>query len=277
MLVTEDGELELPEALPDWDYQMDVRLCRSVRVDLDRAHAESGLADDAPLTLATVWTATGSNLRGPGHRVSVEGSGIVSVDVEFLLHGTDLGGILLIDTALVLAEGRTNGPPSAPRRAGSILWSERRSLRLQGDAAQFPIAVIDFANTSFPDHAAWHLQIGENMHAATMGSLLLLINEQNAATATAFKSAAGPRPVDKIVLSAVYADVARIMIEHALRHDEFTDDSQFADDTLGSDLLMLFHALFPTSSINDLRLRLTQSPSLFASELQAAVRIFEVV
>ncbi|GLX04435.1 hypothetical protein [Microbispora sp. NBRC 16548] len=276
-LVTEDGDMPLHESLSDWDYQMDLRLRRKVQVDVDRARAETGLSPETALTLAIVWTATGSNLRGPGARRRIEGGGLQQVEITTNLRGSDLGGVLMLDTVLVLPEALTTGGPSSPRRGGSVLWSDRRSLRLQGDAPQFPMAVIDFAKTSFPESAAWHLQIGGTLHGAAMGSLLLLVNEKNAATATAFQNAAKPRPVDKVVLSAVYADVARVMIEHALRHEEFEDEAVFSDDTLGSTLLSLFHRLFPGSSINDVRLRFNHSPSLFSSELQAAVKIFEDV
>ncbi|MEV4062203.1 hypothetical protein [Nonomuraea dietziae] len=272
--MTEDGDLPLPESLPDWDYQMDLHLRRKVHVDLDRARSEAGLPPETTLALAATWTATGSNLRGPAYRIRLEGSGPGEIEMVTYHRGSDLGGILVLDTALVLAEALASGTSSAPRRAGSVLWSDRRSLRLQGDAPQFPMAVIDFAKTSFPASAAWHLQISGNLHGATMGSLLLLVNEQNIIAATAFKNAAKPRAIDKVVLSAVYADAARIMIEHALRHDDFRDGATFPDDTLGSTLLSLFHQLFPGSSINDVRLRADRSPSLFASELQAAVKIF---
>jgi hypothetical protein len=137
------------------------------------------------------------------------------------------------------------------------------------------MAVIDFANTSFPARAAWHLQISGNLESAAMGSLLLLINEKNTATATAFENAARPRPVDKVVLSAVYADAARTMLEHALAQAEFTDDADFPDDSLGMTCVALFDKLFPQRTIIDIRLLREQSPSLFASELQAAVKIFE--
>lgn len=275
-LVTEDGEVPMPEALPDWDYHMDLHLRRSVRVDLDRARSESGLPIDAALMLAAVWTATGSNLSGPAQHMRMTGAGTTTIVLDITLRGSDLGGLLLLDTALVLAERRTDSRPSSPRRAGSVLWSRRDALRLQGDAPQFPMAVIDFARTSFPDSAAWHLQISGSLESATMGSLLLLVNEKNTVTATAFENAGKPRPVDGIVLSAVYADAARSMIEHALGIDEFAEDSDFPDGSLGATLLSLFARLFPGQSITDVRLRRRQSPALFASDLQAAVKIFEV-
>ncbi|MFD3919899.1 hypothetical protein [Streptomyces sp. NPDC058595] len=275
-LVTEDGEVPMPEALPDWDYRMDLRLRRTVRVELDRARSQSGLPADTALMLAVVWTATGSNLSGPAQHERLSGSGTTTVTLDVTLRAADLGGLLLLDTALLLAERRIDARPSSPRRAGSVLWSRRESLRLQGDAPQFPMAVIDFARTSFPDDAAWHLQISGSPESATMGSLLLLVNERNPVTATAFENAGRPRPIDRVVLSAVYADAARSMVEHALGLDEFVEDADFPEGSLGATLQSLFDRLFPGQSITDIRLRRSQSPALFASDLQAAVKIFEV-
>ncbi|WP_328326918.1 MULTISPECIES: hypothetical protein [unclassified Streptomyces] len=275
-MVTEDGDIAMPEAVPDWDYQMDLHLRRTVRVDTDRARAQSGLPDDAALILSTVWTATGSNLSGPAQHERLVTGGTCVVQLDARLRGADLGGLLLLDTALVLAERRNDVRASAPRRAGSVLWSDRVSLRLQGDAPQFPMAVIDFTRTSFPDAAAWHLQISGALESATMGSLLLLVNEKNTVTATAFENAGKPRPVDRVVLSAVYADAARIMIEYALGHEEFVEGADFPDGSLGATLLSLFAQLFPDQLITDIRLRRSQSPALFASDLQAAVKMFEV-
>lgn len=275
-LVVEDGEVALPKALPDWDYHTDLRVRRHIRIDVDQARRQSGLPEDAPLLISVVWTATGSNLSGPAQHMRLTGAGTVTTEFDVLLHGSDLGGLLLLDTALLLADRRNDARPSSPRRAGSVLWSDRSELRLQGDAPQFPMAVIDFARTSFPDDAAWHLQISGGMEHATMGALLLLVNERNAVTATAFQNAARPRPVDRIVLSAVYADAARTMIEHALTDDDFGEDADYPDGSLGATLLSLFDQLFPGQSITDVRLRQRQSPALFASDLQAAVRIFEV-
>lgn len=275
-LVLEDGELPLPEALPDWDYKMDLHMRRSVQLDLGRARMQSGLPTNAALMLSAVWTATGSNLSGPAQSVLLGEAATSTVKFDFRLRGTDLGGLLLLDTALVLAERRSDARPSSPRRAGSVLWSDREALRLQGDAPQFPMAVIDFARTSFPDDAAWHLQISGSLESATMGALLLLVNERNTVTSTAFQNAGKPRPVDRIVLSAVYADAARVMVEHALAHEEFVEDADYPDGSLGATLVSLFDQLFPEQLITDIRLRQRQSPALFSSDLQAAVKIFEV-
>lgn len=275
-LVVDDGEVPLPEALPDWDYQMNLGLRRSVEVDLDAIRKQTGLPNGTALSLAVIWKSTGSNLSGPARQVRLTESGTTTVELDVLLRGADLGGLLLLDTVLVLAERRPDARPSSPRRAGSVLWSDRAELRLQGDAPQFPMAIIDFSRTSFPDHAAWHLQITGDLSSATMGALLLLVNEQNTVTATAFKNAAHPGPVDRVVLSAVHTDAARVMLEHALADEDFYDEADFPDNSLGATMLSLFDRLFPGQSIADVRLRRQHSPALFASDLQAAVKIFEV-
>ncbi|CAM5727397.1 hypothetical protein STENM223S_07586 [Streptomyces tendae] len=66
-----------------------------------------------------------------------------------------------------------------------------------------------------------------------MGSLLLLVNERNSTTANAFQKASKPGFVDRIVLSAVYADAARIMVEHALTQDDFTEDTDSPEGIAG--------------------------------------------
>lgn len=275
LLQIDGDELPLPEAYPHWDYQTTLFLRREIRVDRARAIAESRLAPETDLALAAVWTSSGSKLRGPVMRTAVPDSGTVELRAE--LPGSDLGGTLALDTFLVLARRRHgNDRPIAARRGGSVLWSDRTQIRLQGDAPQFPIAIVDFAKTNYPDAAAWHLEIG-NLDAATMGSLLLLVNERQPVIAEALQRAGNPRPQDKIALAMLRVDVARTMVDHALHQPEFDDESEYPDETIGATLQELFERLFPGRSVTDIRLRAEQSPNVFASELQAAAKIFEGV
>jgi hypothetical protein len=275
-LLTVDGdEMPLPESYPNWDYQTHLRLRRSVQIDRERALAESRLAPDTDLILAAVWTSTGSRLRGTAMRVIVPESGAVELRAD--LSGSELGGVLQLDTVLALSRRRHGTDrPVAPRRAGSVMWSDRSQIRLQGDAPQFPIAIIDFTKTNYPDSAAWHLEIGTNLEAATMGSLLLLVNERHTMITAALRRAGKPSPQDKLVLAILHADVARTMVDFALRHAEF-EDIDYPDETIGATLHELLGRIFPERSLTDIRLRAEHSPNLFASEIQDAVKIFEGV
>ncbi|MEV0851765.1 hypothetical protein [Nocardia fluminea] len=273
-MVVDGAEMSLPDHLPHWDYQTSLALRRVVHIDLERALAESTLAPGTELVLAAVWTSTGSKLRGTLSRVVVPANGEVELRADLV--GADLGGVLMLDTALVLARRRHGADrPVAPRRGGSVLWSDRTQIRLQGDAPQFPIAIVDFERTNYPGDAAWHLEIGTDLDVATMGSLLLLVNEKKTLIAEALQRAGSPRLQDKMALSMLYADVARTMVDHALRIGEFDDDANYLDETLGATLQELFGRLFPGRSITDVRLAAQESPNLFASQLQAAVKIFE--
>lgn len=275
ILVVEGQTFDLPEELPDWDYQTNLTLRNEVHVDLDAVYASTGLTPDAKLSLVVVWTATGSGLRGTAERVPLSGGGTHTVEIDIELSGTQLGGLLTLDTQLVLAQSLDNGAIATPRRGGSILWTHRRTLHLQGDASQFPIAVVDFAATQLPAESAWHVQLSGELNTATMGALLLLINEQKKSVVTAFQNAASPRAIDKVYLSAAYADIARTMVEHALADPDFDLETDYAEDSLGTTLQSLVSGLFPGISVGHLRQRREQSPNLFATEIQAAVSIFE--
>ncbi|MGW6334223.1 hypothetical protein [Nocardia rhamnosiphila] len=273
-MVLDGDEIPLPEAYPNWDYQTDLTLRREVRIDRPGVLAKSGLAPDAELVLAALWTSTGSKLRGTVVRSAVPESGIVELSGTVV--GSHLGGTVLLDTVLVLSKRRHgNDRPVAPRRAGSVMWSDRSRIRLQGDAPQFPIAIVDFSRTNYPDTAAWHLEIGSTLDSATMGSLLLLVNERYPVITEALQRAGKPTPQDRMALAMLHADVARTMVEHAIRHPEFDGDVDYLDETIGATLQELLVRLFPGRSLADIRLRAEQAPNVFASELQAAVRVFE--
>lgn len=271
-----DGQSEaLPDALPHWDYQTSLDLERQVEIDLDAIWQTVRLREDARVGLSVVWASSGSGLREPAGSVPLGISGTSTVLVRTQLPGDRLGGTITLRTLLTVLDPGSAGDSLAPRRAGSILWSDEVRIRLQGDAPQFPIAVVDFAKTSFPDNATWHLDLGTQLEAASMGTLLLYISESKKAVVQAFKNAASPRPSDRLILSAVYADIARVMIETGLNHPDLTDDTTYEEDTLGRTLQNLIWSMFPGRTIADLRQLREHSPNQLATQIQAAVGIFE--
>ncbi|MGO4200618.1 hypothetical protein AB4Z09_02460 [Rhodococcus sp. TAF43] len=272
-----DASFDLQDHLPDWDYNTDLSLTRIVDVDLDQLRSDTGLPSGANFALSVVWSASGSGMRAPAFREVLAGTGVRRVAIRTTLRGSDLGGTLTLDTILTLARDQGDVAAFAPRRGGSLLWSDSQSLRLQGDAPQFPIAIVDFASTPYPAEAAWYVKVGANMHAATMGSLLLLVNEANVPASTAFKNASSPRPVDMAIISSTYNDVARTLIEHALINAEFDDETSYPEDSLGMMLQSLIQMRFPDESFEDLRRQRDNSPTAFSARVQASVKIFEEI
>ncbi|TWH16654.1 hypothetical protein L618_002200000640 [Rhodococcus rhodochrous J45] len=267
--------LEVGDHIPDWDYNTNLSLSRRIHVDVGRLNEEVALPMGTEFAISVVWSASGSSQRAQAYREVVSGEGTTKVAAEFMLVGADLGGTVELETFLTLAEDLNDAPDFAPRLGGSVLWTDSKVIRLQGEAPQFPIAVVDFAATDFPEDAGWYLQIGRNLEGAAMGSLLLCINEANSGAANAFKNAGNPQVVDAAVVSAVYADVARTLIEYALTNPEFDDESEFPEDSLGAILQGLVQRYFPDSSLDDLRKQRENSPAWFSSAVQGAVRVFE--
>ncbi|NIK58248.1 hypothetical protein [Kribbella shirazensis] len=278
VLALGDELIPMPDRLPDWDYQTNLVIRRDVEIDTKSLRVGAGLSPDVPLALAVVWTASGSGLKAAGYRTALSGPDRDVCQVEVRIPGTEVGGRLTLETAVVLDSRNVEQTAATPRRAGSVLWRDSHEVQLQGDAPQFPISVIDFGKTSFPNDAAWHVQISTNLMSATMGGMILLVNERNLATVRALQNAARPRTVDKAILSAVYCDVARTMVEHGLRSDELVDgDTSYPEGTLGATIVSLLDRFFPGVSREDLKLRMEHSPTHFASELRAAVRLFEEI
>lgn len=273
-LNTPDGEIPVPEYFEGWDYNTQIHLRRRATVDVDGIRAQTGLPLDAALALTTVWSASGSNLTGPGQCHALPESGSVSLNLDLKLDSTSLGGVLTVSTQAVLTRSRPAGLIGSPRRAGSILWVDLLSLRLQGDDSQFPMAIVDFANTSYPDSAGWFLQIDRNLDASAMGSMLLLVNERIPIIERAFRNASKPREVDFAVLSAVRADVTRQLIEHALNLHEFQDGVAFDEETLGAVLLDVFQTAFPGESIAAVKARRVNDANYFSTDVQSTALPF---
>lgn len=264
----------LPSALVDWDYQTDLELECSIDIDLNRVREATGLPPEAELALTTVWTSSGSGLRMLAHRITLQGDGVRTVQPAFTVLGRESGGVLTLDTQLVLARRLDNPDPTVPSRAGSVLWRTRAQLRLQGDASQFPMAVVDFLDAGYPADAPWHLEIGRNLEAATMGALLLLVNSRTTLVLEALRKAKKATPAERMIQSALRQDVTRLMIEHVLDHDELDDDSTFEPGTLGHTLLGVVYTHFPETDVTSLRSVRHGDPALLSTRIQDAVGLF---
>lgn len=270
----DNAPVPLPSALVDWDYQTDLGLECSIEVDLDKVRGTCGLPPEAELALTIVWSSSGSGLRMLAHRITLRGAGVRTVQPAFTVLGRESGGVLTLHTQLVLARRLDNPDPTGPRRAGSVLWRTLTQVRLQGNASQFPMTVVDFLDAGYPADAPWHLEIGRNLEAATMGALLLLVNSRTTLVLEALRKANKATPAERMIQSALRQDVTRLLIEHALDHEELEDDSTFEPDTLGHTLLGVVRTHFPETDVASLRSIRHGDPALLSTRIQDAVGLF---
>ncbi|WP_305787361.1 hypothetical protein [Symbioplanes lichenis] len=266
-----DDEREAPASLPDWDYQTRLRLRRRMTIDAVACRAATGLVVGHPLAISVRWHATPSLLRGAVAWVPLRDD-VHEYDVDFDIAGERLGGVVHVETMIVLAAAGERRPAVA-HLAGSSLWNDVLDIRLQGDAPLFPIALIPFSGSSLPHRAAWFLELGADLTASALGAIQLLVNQEHRRIADAVAKAASPNDVDRAVLSALRSDIVRTMLERALGEEEFSMAEDYGKDTLGSVLQGLVRTYLPDHLEDDLleirRIR-SADPPLFAAMTQAA-------
>ena len=270
------GELtELADDLPDWDYDTVLPLRRTLVVDGARARKEAGLEDDADLAVSVRWTASGSLLRGRAWQEQVPPTDGVELAVEFDLPGRDLGGTLTLDFVLVLTDPGSTTSRIAPRRPGSVLWADRRDVRLRGDATQFPIVVTDFAEVGYPSDAPWMLDVNGGLEDAALGSLLLLVNEKRKSVVDVVTGrAAGDPARSAAVLSMLRSETLRGLVERAVVDEAFDVSADYPTGSTGAVLQAVLRQHFD-DDLESLRREHTQEPAYFAARIQAAAGLLK--
>lgn len=267
---TIDGTEEFPQELPDWNYDTVLSICRPVHIDGLRARRLSGLTDDAEIDLTVRWASSSSALRGRAWRTAVPARDGVELRIEVELGGHELGGVLELDTILTLRRATERLSPAAARRPGSLLWGDKFSVLLQGDAVLFPLAVADFHDLPYPTKASWYLEMGDDLEAAALGSILLLANERREVIVNALTAAGSPSGADCRVLSTLRTGVQRALIERALTDEDFVDDTEYPTGSLGALLAAVLRVTFPAFSLEALRRERVAEPALFTSRIQDA-------
>jgi len=273
MLLDEGGEREAPPYLDGWDYNTQLQLRRNIRVETAVVCNETGIAASAPLLIVVSVFSTSTWLR----RTVFSDWLAQPVDertLEITIDGDELGGTLRLSTAVLLAAEHATRSPFTAHLPTSILWHDRTEIRLQGDAPLFPISVVDFSAAGFEPGAGWHLEIGTDLAAPLHAAIRLYLNRADPVVVGAFARAAAPAPEDTAVLRAVRADVARVMIEHALNQDELRSDGEWEPESLGFALRRLLDRYFPHADLDAVLLQRVEHPGDFSTELFGRLGVF---
>jgi hypothetical protein len=274
MLKAGDELREAPPYLDGWDYNTVLNLTREVQVNVADVRGQANLSPEMSLALSVSAFSTSTWMRKHvfSHALTAD---VEDVTIEVALAGEDLGGNLRLSTSIALSTWGRSEEPFVAHLPGSVLWADRYEIRLEGDAPLFPISVIDFDRAGFPPGAGWHLDIAKDLAAPLHASLRLYLNSADSAVVAAFTNAGNPRPEDRMVTRAVFADVARVMVEHALSEDDLRDTGQWDENSLGFALQNLLRRFFPHSDdLGAARDHRIEHPSDFSTELFAQIKVF---
>lgn len=268
---------EVAGRISHWDPVTDLELTRAATVDLDAIRSKCALGSDSAFAMLAVWrTPTRTRLGGAGTPVELGLlDGVVRAPIAVRVPGRESGGRLDLTTRLVLRTAGSTATPISPRRAGAILWTETERVMLEGSAARFPTAAVDFSEVQrVPDLAAWYLDWNvDDLAHPVMGGLRLLLNRANPRIVSAVRSATDDVSAP-LIRSIIRSDVARQLVRGAFTSEEFTaSPDSFPEDSVGRLIRDLITTIWPGIPVDAVRARALQNPSRFDAEVQAALEV----
>jgi hypothetical protein len=259
-----DGRVE------HWDPDLLLRLDRRLTVDIGLLVSTTGSAGPEGLAVTAVWRSDRTRMRGPGMAVSLAGrEDEASISVSLDVPGRLAGGSLIIETLVVRLEADDADSPISARRPGSILWSDRAVVALEGTAARFPVTVLDFAGlTGIADGATWALEwYPRDLTQPVLGAMRLLVNSANPEVVRAVSGEAGAEGA--AIVSMIRFDLARSLVHGALRDEDFVQGArEFEPDSVGRMLSQLLERHWPGVDPAILARRLSEVPHRLESQLQ---------
>lgn len=268
---TLDDGRPLPDRLEHWDPFTDIELFRVVEVDVDAVREACRLGSDA--ALAVLATGYSSRTRTAETSKPVELgalAGVVTAPISLRIAGATSGGRLDLRTRLILRSAGATATPISPRREGAVLWDDETRISLEGAASRFPVTAVDFtAVPSLPDQGSWALEWDtDDLDAPVLAAMRLLVNGNDDSLLQALRSGSSDARAT-VIRSFVLFDVARTLVESALRDERFVDDPESFDE--GSVGRMLFEFLahcWPGVPVKALRSRIQNEPARLGAELQ---------
>lgn len=270
----------LPAELPHWDYNVDLRLVRSLIAHEEEIRSDCLLHSDDSVAAVVVWRSSGNNVRGRGCVVLIGNSRkprefTLSADIP----GHMLAGDVEISTQIVLADRCQREDVLAPKFPGSILWEDNVRVSLEGHASRFPMEVVDFSAVRWaPYNAAWYLAWNsDDLHIPFLRNVMLFINSSNP-TVVSSVQAGIPSPEQAAIKSAVYYDVGRQLLRGALSNEELLESpEEFTEGSTGRALLRMLGVFFPVTRPTALRDMMNTRSEYFDGMLQGTLRLFQPV
>lgn len=264
----------LPESIEGWDASKNLHLVRDVTIDHAGIREDCQLDPACSLRLAVTWFSPDTFARGRASLVDLGPQAPQAHPFRLTLRGSEVGSRATVQTSVVLAEPRPAGP-LAPRRAGTVLWTDSRELDLDGKGARFPMESLSFKGWDLPEDAAWRLEWwDDDLEAPVLGSLRLLLNRDHPAHAHIEGPATSPDA--RLIREVMRFDVGRQLICRALTAEGFAErEERYPARSIGETVTRLIRTAFPRRERLLLQKELEENPILFEARLQAGLRFLK--
>lgn len=255
-------------SIPDWHYLTDLTVEWGLEADLEGIAKDCSLSSLARIGALIAWRSGHTNLQGSGPLADLaDGKNIL----DARLPGRNLGGAVTIEVRIILLETDTLAGEFAPRRPGSLLWSEEQKIILEGAGGRFPVVATDFSSEGLPAGQAglWYLEIaGSELFASATQALRLHLNTASPSIRSMLDH---PTADTSIAMTRfLLYDTTRQLLHVALTHQEFDDHSSYGQGTLGDVLTGLIELYLPGRNLSQLRVEYELNCAEIDAELLAA-------
>lgn len=266
-LVTPQGRMTLssPDRVDHWDYSTDLVIERQISVDASKIKETCGLDPTAAVRGLISWRSTKTLLQGASDTIDlVDGPN----QLTLALPGALAGGTLRVRT-IIACGSHLSAHPLAPKRVGSVLWSDDFGVQLEGDQSRLPTEIISFAHLgSAHADSAWYLDLDmSDLNAPVLGRLKLYINSDHPVYMRLGESA---ESLERILTAGFLEyDIARQLVVTALANEEFTS-AEYERGSVGRILRRHLVTYFGEDgeAVEPLRARWWSCPNEIDSELQ---------
>jgi hypothetical protein len=230
---------ELPDWIDGWDSDSDVHLRAMLTVDLPRLRLDCNLDVDSHLILTVSWLSSSSLMTGTVYSSEISDK-ITGLGIH--LPANQIGGIVTLITTVCLRDDTPNASPGAARFAGSVLLRDETRVAVEGNAALFPVAVVDFAATPFNPLASWKLEVSDELAAPFLGGFQLLLNSRDAELVRAVTRGTGDAAA-AYLLDELETGVAALLTEIAFELKSDLEARAWEPESIGSVLTRYLHGV----------------------------------
>lgn len=227
------GTLEpLESSVPNWSPGTDIYLTRSIEIDRSEVISAAGLPDDSVLGIAVSWFSDSTKFRRSVYRAPIYDE---PLHIRARLSGDEISSTIKLRTSLVLLSSHPEAPSWIANEPGAMLLREEVPVSVEGDGSVFPMAVVDFASTTYPTNASWYLVTSTQMEARFSSSVQVLVNERDTKLVKAIE-ATKPDREQRVLLDDLEHGVIAVLLElaYSLRADGSLDLEEHEDGSVGA-------------------------------------------
>lgn len=225
---------DLPPFLSSWSQGTSLELTRTIEVNRAKLLEATQLPEDAELAVTVSWVSDATNIRRRVYRAAI---GSQPVNIQIRLAGDEISGRISIHTNIILNNYLRGAPPWVAQDAGAIFLKEVCSTSLEGDGAVFPMSVIDFTRTRYPNSSSWYLEATTDLESRFSSSFQVLINENDKRLVKAIESANPTREQSALLNDLTGGIIASVLqLAYGLRSQGVLDLDGHEEGTVGEAL-----------------------------------------